>query len=158
MSGAIEAKAVHRERVWLIDYIKALAIILVITNHSLKEAARDTWVFYFIVRMAVPMFVLISGFNYTASIERMASPFLWYKWERLLKKMTTYIAPMIAVFAIWCAKETVMGRFGIWYFFKALVLQPYGQGAYYFWIAVQLYLIFPLVYCIIRKVGRGGGI
>lgn len=146
----------EKQRNNLIDYLKAVAVVLVIVNHTLTDAERDTWPYFFIVRMAVPIFVLISGFNYTASMERRKSPFDWYRGKRLLRKLVTYLAPMFAVFLVWCVKEAVGGSLDVWTLVKSFVLQSYGFGAYYFWIAVQLYLMFPAVYVIVRR--KCGGV
>ncbi len=140
----------------VIDYLKAVAICLVITNHSLTAEAKDNWSFFFIVRMAVPVFILVSGYNFTVSMRRLNTISAWYAPDRLLRKMRTYILPMLVVFALWMVKELLHSDYNIWIFTKALVLQSYGQGAYYFWIIVQLYLMFPLVYWPLRKY-KGGG-
>lgn len=144
------------ERSGLIDYLKAIAIVLVITNHSLNEIAKESWVYFFIIRMAVPIFVLISGFNFTSSIEKMESILDWFKGKRILKKRRAYLLPMAVVFSLWCCLEIFHGRFDLLNFIKAGVLQSYGWGAYYFWIVVQLYLFFPFVYFILQKYNRGG--
>lgn len=147
-----------KKRNCLIDYLKAVAVVLVIVNHTLADT-KTTWLYFFVVRMAVPIFVLLSGFNYTASVERMRSPFCWYERKRLLKKLTTYICPMFVVFFVWCVKEATAGGLNIWTVAREFVLQSYGYGAYYFWIAVQLYLMFPVVYVVTHKVraARWGG-
>ncbi len=58
-------------RNYLIDYLKALAILLVIVNHSLSGSFRNSVFFFFVVRMAVPLFILISGYNFASSLEKL---------------------------------------------------------------------------------------
>ncbi len=141
---------------WIIDYLKALAIILVIINHSLPLWARDNWAFFYIVRMAVPIFVLVSGYNFAGSLSRANSLSAWYRPERLVKKMKTYLLPMFGVFVLWLIKGLIFGHITLLEILKRFVLQSYGQGAYYFWIIVQLYLIFPILYYLIKKHGKVG--
>ncbi len=140
-----------KDRSALIDYLKALAIILVVMNHSMDSAGSSSIGYFYIIRMAVPIFVLISGFNFTSSIERMSSIDDWCRWDRFKQKMIQYLRPMIIVFGLWVVLQIFRNGFDVLTILKAFVLQSYGQGAYYFWIIVQLYLLFPLVYYIVAS-------
>ncbi len=145
------------ERNSFVDYLKALAIVLVIMNHSLPGSARNNAYFFFIVRMAVPLFVLISGYNFASSLERLGSCRAWYSPKRLARKFASYLMPMFFVFALYVFRLFLVGRLSAVSVVKAFILQSYGLGAYYFWIIAQLYLLFPAVAMPINRYGTGGG-
>ncbi len=145
-----------KNRTAWIDYLKAFAIILVIMDHSMNEVGKSTLGYFYIIRMAVPIFVLISGYNFSAAIGKMGSICDWYRWKRIKKKLRYYLCPMLCVFIIWMIYNTALGRFTIPGTARAFCLQSFGRGSYYFVIIVQLYFIFPFLYYLIRKwKGRG---
>lgn len=139
----------------VIDYLKAIAILFVIIMHSLSKQEQDNILFYYILRMAVPLFVLISGFNYSGSVSRMRRLKEWYFPKRIISKFRIYLCPMFCVFALYCLMEALLQYFSIRELVSAFLLQSYGKGAYYFWIIIQLYLIFPVIFYLCRRV-RGG--
>ncbi len=65
---------------------------------------------------------------------------------------------MLIVFAFYVFRLIILGHLDIVSLIKVFILQSYGLGAYYFWIIVQLYLIFPIVYLLVDKFGVGGGV
>ena len=63
-----ENKINNNNRLFLIDYIKAFAIIAVIITHfNFSSVWKYNVIFPFIINIAVPMFMMISGYNYANS-------------------------------------------------------------------------------------------
>ena len=61
----------------IVDYIKAFCVVLVIITHSsLSATQRQHPLFVFVVLMAVPVFMLLSGYTFSLSSKRHTSSFL----------------------------------------------------------------------------------
>lgn len=140
-----------KNRVHFWDYMKAFAIILVIINHSLSD--RSTLWFIGIIRMAVPIFILTSGFTFSLSIEKGDSVSAWYKPTKLFKKICYFSIPAVLTCAIYAFAKGM----GVYGFIRAVILANYGLGSYYYNVLMQLIFIFPIIYVIVNR-KRGGGI
>lgn len=58
-----------------LDIIKAFCILFVIITHdSISDSFRLKTLFPFWINMAVPMFMIISGYVYAISFEKITSP------------------------------------------------------------------------------------
>ena len=55
----------------LIDYLKAICVIFVCYTHCIhSESFRQLFIFPYFIAMAVPIFMLISGLNFSNSQKR----------------------------------------------------------------------------------------
>lgn len=137
-----------------IDYAKALAIISVIILHSLTEHVCDYAIINYTARMAVPIFVIVSGFNFSNSIVKLNSEKEWYSGDRVKRKLASWLFPMLGVFFLWSVIQIFRNPdFSISIFLRNLALQEYGMGAYYFFIVIELYFMFPVIYHVTRRGG-----
>lgn len=57
-------------RIQALDYLKAFAVILVILTHALTKAQRLKIAGPFWISMAVPIFMIVSGFTNTLTAEK----------------------------------------------------------------------------------------
>lgn len=61
----------EEKRNTFLDIIKAFCILFVIITHdTISEETRQRFLFNFWIDMAVPLFMIISGYVYAASFER----------------------------------------------------------------------------------------
>ncbi|MBQ7359423.1 MAG: acyltransferase [Lachnospiraceae bacterium] len=154
------------ERNRFVDVLKGIFIIFVIVLHSaVSMTTRDTWLFPFWVNLAVPAFMLISGYVSALSEERRGISNLQdsYEPKRLLKKWIRFLSPFSIAFV---AEWIVFRVFGLYtvgvreYGIFALLLDflrgGKGQGSYYFPVMMQFVVLFPIIYYIIRKYALKG--
>jgi len=64
-----ENKANTKKHIYLIDYLKAVCIFMVIITHYEWED-KTTPFFTLIIAMAVPIFMLLTSYNFSMSFER----------------------------------------------------------------------------------------
>lgn len=133
----------------LINYIKTLCIIFVIIDHcSLLDGADPIYLFF--VRMAVPIFIFISGYNYSQSFEKRNA--VLYSFAYIKRKVLRFLIPAIItctlyIFLIMLNGNTVSFEYVLTTFFYGY----YGLGAYYCNIMLQFIFVFPLFFLCIKK-------
>ncbi len=142
-----------------IDLLKGIAIILVvITHYGWTDEQRKFFVFPFIINMAIPVFMIISGYVYSLSLSKRKIQHLEdaYVWQLLLRRISRYTFPVIIVI-LW---ELCDSHFSIssdpleglrW-----VINGTNGQGSYYFPVMMQLVFVFPLIYFVIDKAKEKG--
>lgn len=164
------------ERNNFIDISKGIAIILVLFNHYVweKTSIFNTHLYYWIISMAVPLFMLCTGYVTALSFEKKGDTLKTaYSPKRILPKLFRYIMPFFWFYVI----ETVLtfafqklGYIGYLsdlgfvfsdaYEEKITVLDTVKyffaggrgiHGTYYFPIILQVALIIPLIHTIVRK-------
>lgn len=54
----------------IIDYLKAFAIVLVVTTHFFTYSEKDFPLFIYVIQMGMPLFMFISSYNFAMSAER----------------------------------------------------------------------------------------
>ena len=92
-----------REHNHTIDVIKGIAILLIIyTHYGWTADQRKSLLFLFVVNMAIPVFMVITGYVYSLSMTRKGIKHAEqaYRLPFILKRMVRYTIPMIAVI-IW---------------------------------------------------------
>lgn len=137
-----------------IDLVKGIAIILVlITHYEWTAEQRKNPIFPFIINMAVPIFMIITGYVYSLSMHRkgISSLNCAYRWPSILKRFVRYTIPLLFVIGWelvdphytlskapldllrWCIDGTT------------------GKGNYYYPIMLQMIFVFPVIYFIIDR-------
>lgn len=137
-------------RITVLDWIKAISIILIIITHY-SWSAEQRWklAFPFWIDMAVTIFMIITGYVNAFSLKNSKSLYN----EHSVKKLIKYTVPFLLVYLFELIyrsiklKETLSLMSAFLGFFNG---GP-GQGAYYFPILYQLVVILPLIYLIIKK-------
>lgn len=143
------------ERYYFIDYLKAFAIISVIFTHSyFANTIRENFIISYFVNMAVPIFMLITGFNYANSyLKKGISDILqMYNFKLLAKKIFRLALPFTVILIIeyLCHFKDLAKYNFIGNFFTGGI----GRGNYYFPVMLQIIAIFPLLYLGLQKIGK----
>lgn len=147
--------------------MKALAILMVITTH-MELGSRSNPVFPFVIEMAVPIFMLISGINYARSYERHKVSTLreMYSWKNIWHRIKPMAEPLAVVYVVEILIMTIQGseELNVSPFKIApLIVKNYlrggfgGYGSYYFPVMLQIILLFPVIYILVKRL-RGNGI
>ena len=143
-----------REHNRTIDVIKGFAVLLIIfTHYGWTAEQRKGFLFLYVVNMAIPVFMVITGYVYSLSISRKGVEHAEDAYRRplILRRLLRYTIPMIAVI-IWELADPhfdilTMPRSGL----LAWALSgTAGKGSYYYPVMVQLVFYFPIVFFIIH--------
>lgn len=146
-------------RIRNLDLYKGIAIILVIfTHYSWSEEDRLRLFFPFWVDMAVPVFMIITGYVVSMSIiRRGGSLFSFYKPTVIISKWLRFIIPYIPAWIL-----TVFARvlgIGGYFSLNGVLIDFFlgdGPGSYYFLVMLQIVLFMPIIVWIIRVKPEGG--
>lgn len=150
---SIEFNISKIERQTVIDVIKGTCIIFVIiTHYGWTQIQRLYCLFPFTIDMAVPIFMIITGYVYSNSFYRKGVTNLKAAYDSilLLKRILRYSIPFIITYCIECiwlyvTGENVRGLF--WGFFTG----GFGPGSYYYPEMIQIVFIFPVIFISINK-------
>ena len=92
-----------KSKYWQVDLIKACAIVLVIMDHSIPSDIRFSWGSPFWQRIAIPLFLIVLGFNWAKSMEKYKnSPILkLYSWNSYFKKkLLRFFLPFAIIYVL----------------------------------------------------------
>ena len=143
-----------REHNRTIDVIKGFAVLLIIfTHYGWTAEQRKGFLFLYVVNMAIPVFMVITGYVYSLSISRKGVEHAEdaYRRNLIFRRLLRYTVPMIAVI-VW---ELADPHFDILTMSRSELLSwalsgTAGKGSYYYPVMVQLVFYFPIVYFIIH--------
>lgn len=137
-----------------IDIIKGLCIFSVIVIHTVPRELLYGALYPFHLWQAVPMFIILMGFNAVRSAERRGLSRLsdFYNRAYLGKQFTRLVVPVLLIYAlssllsIWLTDTPYFG-------YQTLLLKfpMTGPGNYYVSIVLQFILLFPLLYVFYKK-------
>lgn len=147
------------KRIYLIDYLKALSILMVIfTHYDWKD--KTTLFFTLIIAMAVPIFMLISGFNFTMSYDKKQASSLreLYAPSIIFHRLYRFILPFIIVYI---PEMILHGPIRGEYYTAPQWLLHFiegglGPGSYYVPVLIVMLFSFPLIYIAIRRFSYWG--
>lgn len=142
-----------------VDVLKGLLIIFVIVLHSdIPHSMRNVLGFPFWMNMAVPIFMMISGYVSALSLQKKGSVEQAYEPRWLLQKMLRFVCPFtIAFLAQWIVFRATglyqvgMKEYGLFALLLDYLRGGKGQGSYYFPIMIQFVFLFPAIYYFIKK-------
>lgn len=147
-------------RIMAIDYLKAIAVILVISNHSLTDKQQLSIGGPFWISMAVPIFMILSGYTNSMSAEkRKIKTFKQYFNKDLMKnRLSRLLLPYIIIFTVelflvyiipveFHAERTRENVSILYLFFTGGV----GAGSYYLPLLIQLLFLFPFMLFSFKK-------
>ena len=141
-----------REHNRTIDVIKGFAVLLIIfTHYGWTAEQRKGFLFLYVVNMAIPVFMVITGYVYSLSISRKGVEHAEDAYRRplILRRLLRYTIPMIAVI-IW---ELADPHFDILTMPRSELLAwalsgTAGKGSYYYPVIIRSwsssYSTFPL--------------
>lgn len=143
-----------------IDVIKGICIIfIVITHFEWTSEQRLQYLFPFWIDMAVPMFMIITGYLYTKSncSKNVYSFKENYSLEIIGSKLIRYTIPFTIAYviqlSIWILKNKDMTVGAV---IKDFIRGGAGPGSYYYPILVQLVFIFPIIFYIVKEYNTKG--
>lgn len=143
------------ERVRLFDILKGICICMVVITHfQLPDSVRSSFYYYYLIEMAVPIFMMISGYLYAASMERkkVDSFEKAYTLESVVSQMVRYTIPYTIIFAIFTGYCFSMHyHMSVGSKFWEFVVGGIGPGGYYYPLLMQLVFVFPVVFFILKK-------
>lgn len=145
-----------KQRYANLDVIKGVCILMVVfTHYDWSDRQRLILLFPFWIAMAVPVFMVITGYVSALSYNRTGSFDLKsaYKPTIIISKCLRYTIPFIPAFIIGALAQ-VIGKhkgFSIIGLVLDFIKGGYGPGSYYFPIMIQLMFILPIVYYFIDK-------
>lgn len=152
------------ERNHFIDILKGICILFVIITHFPWEAdERLKLLFPFWIGMAVPVFMIISGYVNTLSFERNGIAKIGdaYQSSMVVSKVLRYTIPFAMVFLLEMLSLYIEGRWevsakSLLVTAKWFLIGGKGPGSYYYPILIQLIFLLPIIYFIVRKFGFKG--
>lgn len=169
------------ERNHFIDISKGIAIILVLFNHYewQSDSLLNTHLYYWIITMAVPIFMLCTGYVTAMSFEKKQITFEQSKSRKIIvPKLVRYIMPFVWFYIAETVFTFVSIKTGFLEYISTLDF-PYnagyadkkmtllgsivfffaggrGQhGTYYFPVIIQVTLLMPYIYRAVKKSVNG---
>lgn len=144
-----------------LDIVKGVgALMVLITHYNWADSWRLNLLFPYWVSMAVPLFMLITGYLSAASFEHAGITDFKkaYAIKPLLKKLVRYTLPFLYMYIAEIIIKSASGKAPsllsiIVYFFGG----GFGMhGTYYFPVLVQITLIFPLIFFAVKRSKKWG--
>lgn len=138
-----------------IDLAKGVCILfVVVTHYAWKGAERLKYLFPFWIGMAVPVFMVISGYVYTKSFRKnqIFSLGSAYSIDNILGKIIRYSVPFAMAFFVEEAAVFLSGgHHSIGRIVTTFLRGGAGPGSYYYPLMIQFIFFFPVIFMIIRK-------
>ncbi|CEO32986.1 acyltransferase [Paraclostridium sordellii] len=145
----------NKERILYYDLIRTIACFLVIVNHTIwmfgayNKLPMFTWIvsdaLFFIAKMAVPLFIMLSG---ALLLDKEES----YKHLAIHKvfKMTFILLVWSLIYATY-AKHSILTFGDIFREIKAIIKQPISIHLWYLYMLIGLYIITPFLRKMIKN-------
>ena len=137
-----------------IDLLKFLAISFVIFTHLFPSDFRKVLLFPFHIDMAVPIFMIITGYNNYKSCKarNLDSVREWFSKKNIVSKFKRICIPFFVLIAIELIINVFVRDMGFLSTVKSIVKESgLGPGGYYFTVLIQVLFIFPFLYLNLDK-------
>lgn len=138
-----------------LDLYKGICILFIIfTHHRWSAEQRLEYLFPFWIDMAVPVFMVITGYVSAMSFHRRQTVLSdAYRPREILVKWLRFIIPFTPVYLsevlVYCV---AMGKhYDLPTLFKDYITGGYGPGSYYFPVMLQIVLILPLIWYLLKQ-------
>ena len=88
----------RKKRIDFLDYMKAACVIMVIITHY-DWHDKTTPIFTMLINMAVPVFMIISGYNFAMSNRKKTGGKFgeMYAWRMMKPKLVRFLVPFFTV-------------------------------------------------------------
>ena len=135
------------ERKLSVDILKAVCAVWVILLHTIYGNWYDKLGMVFWAQMAVPIFMMLSGYTYTSSIRKkeIVGPIQWFSFDNMAPKIRRILIPYSMMFIAEVILQSLTKSAKMNSIF-AFLTGGWGPGAYYIPLLFQLLLIFPILY------------
>lgn len=150
MSKEKPITASGKKRIEFLDYIKAICVLMVIITHY-DWADKTSPAFTMLINMAVPVFMIVTGYNFAMSNQKKAQGNFkkMYSWDMLKPKLVRFLVPYYLICVIEIILRFLVGKEVD--FMRLLLFEGYGPGSYYVPVMMQLLIIFPIIYILVDK-------
>lgn len=157
-------KQASKQHNHFVDVLKGICIIFVIISHlPWSNEQRLQYLFPFWIDMAVPVFMIISGYVYALSYKRNGINQMGeaYLLKNVISKMMRYTIPFVIAYAIEIFWIVFIDRFsfpldGALTLGQAFLVGGLGPGSYYYPLMMQFIFVYPLIYFAIKKYQANG--
>lgn len=136
------------------DVYKGVCILFVIVTHyAWTLAQRKALLFPFWIDMAVPVFMVITGYLSAMAFQKQNQSLgMAYRLGQIIGKWLRFVIPFIGVFILEVLVRMAMGRTVTFAgLLKSFVTGGSGPGAYYFPVMLQVVLVMPIICCVVRR-------
>lgn len=137
----------------LIDIIKGIMILFIIITHYKWDYPSDylKYGFVFYIDMAVPVFMIISGYLAAKSLEKKGHTLQQaFSLDVVLPKLLRFLIPFLITFIIELPFLIIYKKSGILSLIQIFV-GGVGPGSYYTPVMLQFIFIAPVIYFIIKR-------
>lgn len=100
------------QRIDIIDYLKAIAIIFVIVNHA-NILSKTNPIFLYMIDVAVPIFLILSGYVYCFK-EWNNELLTNYRRGKLLKQIKRFTTPLVPALFAYSFYELKFKNINVW--------------------------------------------
>lgn len=138
----------------LIDIIKGFMILFIIITHYKWDYPSDylKYGFVFYIDMAVPVFMVISGYLAAKSFEKKVCTLQQaFSIEIVLPKLLRFLVPFFITFIIELPFLIIYKKLDILSLIQTFVRGGAGPGSYYTPVMLQFIFVTPVIYYIIKK-------
>lgn len=160
----METKVINlmkKERNSFIDVLKGIMILFVIVLHSsIGDNITDSVWYVYTVAMAVPVFMVISGYTNGLSYQRKGIDNIEkaYGEKELLSKIMVYVVPYTITFIVeWILFRTLqiyqvdLLQYGLFAASMNYLRGTDGMGSYYFPLLIQMIFVFPPIFFVVKR-------
>ena len=133
------------DRQYQFDFIKGTAIIFVILNHA---GIHEKYFYNYWNGQAVPLFITVSCVLACLSLFKNDSLKDYYSKEKVKKALIRIFKPFILAQILLIIVYAALNKFSIHSF---LASGGIGLGSYYPWLYLQLWVLMPLMFYLMKK-------
>ncbi|MBQ6560409.1 MAG: acyltransferase family protein [Erysipelotrichaceae bacterium] len=133
------------------DLIKGILIIfIIITHYNWTDEQRRMMLFPYWIDMAVPVFMIISGYVYALSYKRKKITSLKdaYEYKEIASKLIRYSVPLLMAFTFEVFLYVISG---IKIDLSCVLTGGIGPGSFYYPVMIQFVFVYPLIYFAIKE-------
>ena len=147
-----------------IDFLKGIFVLLVILTHSkIDNSFYQNIIFPYIVNIAVPGFMFVSGYVRAESFNRKNINNLIdaYNLKLLFNNVLRLLIGFVPIFVL----EEIISfindkgqplKYYLYTLYMDFIDGGHGPGSYYFPLMVQFVFIFPILYFLIKRFRKSG--
>lgn len=110
--------------------------------------------FYYLQWFAVCIFLIISGYLLTGSLEKHPKPFeFWYTKANIIPRILRFYIPFALIYIVGLLYKIIVLKYNysILEIGARFILGGFKPGSYYITILAELVLIFPIIYFVVKK-------
>lgn len=144
------------QRIKIVDYLKAIFIMLVIITHA-EVIPKKSLINPLLIDQAVPGFMILSGYMFAFSSSEKTMKGMYHK-NKLVKKVYRFIIPAIISYFIYLAGWHLQGSYQLTIkdVVYRFIMGLYGPGGYYCGIMLQFIIVAPIILKMVERYNKKG--